>query len=43
MKKSELRKIIRKTISEQMGTAGPRPQVPNKGARMGGKQKSKIK
>ena len=31
MKKSELRKIIRKTINEQMGTAGPRPRVPNKG------------
>ena len=28
MKKSELRKLIKKTISEQMGTAGPRPLAP---------------
>ena len=32
MKKSELRKLIKEVISEQLGSAGPRPRVPNKGS-----------
>ena len=30
MKKSELKNLIREVIKEQLGSAGPRPQSPNK-------------
>ena len=39
MKKSELRKLIRKTINEiEMGKAGLRPRVPNRGKQLNEKK-----